>query len=104
MFCCLYTNQLFTYEIIPKHFKLCTTETLAYQSHLFETIKAANTGIKQLNFINMPKCTYESVFNTLFHAFLAFGSISKHFHLINRSPGTVDLVLPRWINSKVPCF
>jgi len=63
----------------------------AYQSNFFcksftlletlcETIKAANTSIKQLTFINMPKYTYISTSNTFFPAFLAFSSISKHLH------------------------
>jgi len=59
----------------------------AYWSQLFcksltfsETSKAADTGMKHLNFTNMPKYTYKNVYNTFFHAFLAFGSIPKHFH------------------------
>jgi len=42
---------------------------------------------KQLNCINTPKYTYRNISNTLFRAFLAFGSIPKHFHNTNRSPG-----------------
>jgi len=53
--------------------------------HFFETIKAANIGLKQLNIINMPKYTYRNVCNTFFYAFLAFGNISKHFHHTNQS-------------------
>jgi len=35
----------------------------------------------------MRKYIYRNVFDTLFHAFLAFGSISKHFHHTNHSRG-----------------
>jgi len=63
----------------------------AYHHHLFEgsftsteaffeTMKAANTDIKQLNFINMPIYTYINVCSTIFLGLLAFGSSSKHFH------------------------
>jgi len=52
----------------------------------------------------MTKYTHRNISNRLFHAFLAFGSMSKHFHHTNHSPGLVDLVLPRWTNSKEPCF
>ena len=66
-------------------------QACAYQSHFIANVlhfiesilwdnKAANTGIKQLHFINMPKYTYRNISNTFFPAFLAFGSISKHFH------------------------
>jgi len=47
-----------------------------------DTIKAANADIDQLNFSNMPVCNYINVCNTIFHAFLEFFSISKHFHRI----------------------
>jgi len=40
-------------------------------------MKVANTGIKQLNRINMPKYTYRNISNIFFHAVPAFGSISK---------------------------
>jgi len=46
-------------------------------------MKTANTGIEQLNFISMPEYTYRSVSNTLFYAFQAFGTISKHLHCTN---------------------
>jgi len=52
----------------------------------------------------MPKYTYRNVSNTRLHAFLAFSSISKHFHHTNCSPGPVDLVPSRWTNLKVSCF
>jgi len=70
-------------------------------------IKAANTGIKQLNFINMRTYTYRNIsilIYTFVHAFLAFGNISKHFIRINCSLGPVDMVPLRWTNSKVACF
>jgi len=52
----------------------------------------------------MPKQIYRNVSDTLFHAFLAFGSLSRHFHHTNRSLGAVELVMPRWTNSKIPCL
>jgi len=52
----------------------------------------------------MTKYTYKNICNTLFHTFLTFGNISKHFHHTNLSPGIVDLVPPKWTNSKVSCF
>jgi len=59
-------------------------------------MKVLNSGIKQLNFINMPTLcicrTYISrnVSDTLLHASPGLGSISKHFHQTNHSPGLVD--------------
>jgi len=35
---------------------------------------------KVLDFIKMPEYTYINISNTLFHPFLALGSISQHFH------------------------
>jgi len=40
---------------------------------MFEAIKVAKTGIKQLNFINMPKYTCHLQY--IFPAFQTFGSI-----------------------------
>jgi len=51
-----------------------------FTESIFSDNKAANTGIKQLNFINMPKYAYMNGCNTFFCAFLEFGSISKNFH------------------------
>jgi len=87
-FCCLFTNQLTTHQIISKLLRPHTTETslglleplFLQKFHFFETTKAANTGIKQPNFINinMPKYTNRNVSNnTSFHAFLAFGKHIK---------------------------
>jgi len=55
---------------------------------IFEIIKAANTGIMQLNFINIPK----NVSNTFFPSLNV--SISKHLHCTKpqsplRDPGPV---------------
>jgi len=43
----------------------------------------------------MPKYAYRNVSDTFFHAFVAFDSISKHFHYTNRSPGPPDQVVPK---------
>jgi len=57
------------FKSFPKHFRLCTTATsLGLPESLFlqklcffETIKAAYTGIRQLNIINMRKYTYRHI-------------------------------------------
>jgi len=46
----------------------------------FDSIKAANIGIHQLNFPNMSVFTYINVCNEIFHASVAFGSTLRHFH------------------------
>jgi len=38
----------------------------------------------------MPKYSYRNITNTLFHALLALGSISKHFHDIKRCLSPLD--------------
>ena len=75
-----------------------------YASAFSETIKAANTVISQWNFINMSKYNCRNVRNIFCHAFLAFGSISKHFQHANCCPIPEIQVPSKWTNSKVPCF
>jgi len=66
----------------PKHFRLHTIETswglpnlhFLQKFAFFKINKAANTAIKQLNFINMPKYTYRNVANSL----SCFPSIWQH--------------------------
>jgi len=71
----------------------------AYQSHFLVNVLMfwdINSDMnKQLNFVNMLKHTSRNVSNTTLHAFLVFGSISKHFHHTSHSPGPLDLLSPR---------
>jgi len=62
-------------------------------------MKAANTGIKQLNFINMPKYTYINICNTFFSIWEHIKSLPSH-----KIAGPMDMVLPRWTKSQEPCF
>jgi len=55
-----------------------------------DDIKAANTGIIQLNFINMSASIYINVYNTIFIAFLAFGSVLTLWEL------AYDIFVPRF--------
>ena len=87
-FCCLYTNQLATYQSNSKTLQATyhcnkpgpTTTIFLKKVSLHwkffsDAIKADNTGIKQLNFINIHICTYINVCNIVSPAVLAFGSI-----------------------------
>jgi len=67
--------------------------------HFFETIKAANTGITQLNFITLPKYTHRNVSNIYVYTFFILSwhlaAYAKHFYHTNHNPGPVNLVPPR---------
>jgi len=84
MFCCLCTNWLPTCQNSLGYIPL--KQAWAYQIHFFcksftfWNIKVPKSGIKQLNSVNMPRFSYRNITNALFHAFLAFGRISKHYH------------------------
>jgi len=69
------------------------------RKHFFDTIGAANTGSKQINFINMSACASIIVCNTVFFAFQSFGSISKYFHQ-NCTHCCRMLFTLRWTNLK----
>jgi len=74
----------------PKHFRLYTTATnlglpepflLQVSLHwkrFFQTIKAVKTGIKQLNFINMPKYSCINVCNTFFGIWQHINALTLH--------------------------
>jgi len=99
------------FDVIQSVFTACVLCCLGLLEPLFctiftffEIVKAANTGIKQSNFINMLKYAYRNVSNTSFHAFLALPAYQSTSIHTNSSPSPVDLVPPSWTNSKGPCF
>jgi len=74
------------YQIILGYIPLQQTwptgATLLQEFHfigsIFDTIKAVNTGMKQLNFINLYKHTYINVCNTFFSIWEHIKALPSH--------------------------
>jgi len=70
--------------------------------YFFERIKTALHCIKT---IKRYQHAYRNVSDTFLHAFLVFGSISRHWHCTkNNIHCCQTLVPPLWTSSKGPCI